>query len=126
MSTGGARAGKASKAGETFDTLLDYLHAKVGRAPVDSIGWLYVARGCYKKKRYDWAFSALCQPEGPLNDENAAVRKEAQHLMAFSLYRQNQFDQAKKQFAQSVKEGNETDWQMVVEIGIDHGGKNSR
>ena len=104
---------------EVFNTLLEYLQKKVGRSPGDAIGWLYVARGCYKIKRYDWAFSALCQPEGPLNDENPAVRKEAQHLMAFSLLRQNQTEEAHKQFCRSIKDGNETDWQMIVELGID-------
>ena len=68
---------------KNFRTLLEYLHHKLGTEPNDAIGWLYVARGCYKIKRYDWCFSALCQPLGPLNDDNEAVRREAQHLMAF-------------------------------------------
>ena len=100
------------KVEQKFRTLLEYLNHKVGSEPSDAIGWLYVARGCYKIKRYDWCFSALCQPLGPLNDDNDVVRREAQHLMAFSLYKQKQIGEALNQFCKSVKLGNEHDWQM--------------
>ena len=116
---GGSEGNGSRENIEVFNTLLEYLQKKVGRSPGDAIGWLYVARGCYKIKRYDWAFSALCRPEGPLNDDNPAVRKEAQHLMAFSLLRQNQVGEAHKQFCRSVGDGNDTDWQMIVELGVD-------
>ena len=101
---------------KNFRTLLEYLHHKLGTEPNDAIGWLYVARGCYKIKRCDWCFSALCQPLGPLNDDNEAVRREAQHLMAFSLYKQKQIGESLNQFCKSVRYGNDHDWQMIVEI----------
>ena len=50
---------------ERIDIILEYLQKKFGSEPNDAIGWMYVARGCYKIKRYDWCFSALCQPLGP-------------------------------------------------------------
>ena len=110
------KTSKGESTNQQFRTLLEYLHNKVGSEPNDAIGWLYVARGCYKIKRYDWCFSALCQPLGPLNDDNEAVRREAQHLMAFSLYKQKQMKESLNQFCKSVQCGNEHDWQMIVEI----------
>ena len=46
--------------------------------------------------------------------------KEAQHLLAFSLFHLKQSQAAAPAFFKSVKLGNDTDWQPLVELCIDH------
>ena len=96
-------------------SLQDYLIENVaGCVPSDSLGWLYVARGMYQTKRYRFAFEAATKA---LNHPHS--QGEAAHLCAFSLYHLGQVDAALNFFKRSVAGGNETDFQMIVEIAIE-------
>lgn len=87
----------------------------VGFLPKDSVGWLYVARGFYKLENHHLAAEALAHC---LRHEK--TRKEAQHLLAFSLLKTGQYEAALAAFEQSVDLGNESDWQPLVELLVDH------
>lgn len=51
---------------------------------------------------------------------NDRVKKEAQHLLAFALLQTSQYDLAAAAFHRSVLAGNDTDWQPLVELFLDH------
>lgn len=89
----------------------DELLNSIGFLPKDAVGWLYVARGYYKLKEYHYVIEAVnhCL-------RNEKTLKEAQHLLAFSLMYTHQLDAAAAAFRKSIKMGNETDWQLMVEI----------
>lgn len=46
--------------------------------------------------------------------------REAQHLLAFSLLALGQFDVAAAALHKSVRLGNGSDWQPLVELALDH------
>ena len=91
----------------------DKLIQAVGFLPKDAIGWLYVARGFYKTRDYHYVIEAVnhCL-------RNEKTLKEAQHLLAFSLMHTGQTEMAAAAFKKSIKMGNETDWQVIVELCI--------
>ena len=51
---------------------------------------------------------------------NEKTRREAQHLLAFSLMHTNQKEAAAGAFFKSVSLGNDTDWQALVELFLEH------
>ena len=83
----------------------------VGFIPKDAIGWLYAARGYYKLKEYN---SVIESVQHCLRDEQTV--REGQHLLAFSLLHTGQLELAALEFRKSILLGNETDWQVLVEI----------
>ncbi len=95
--------------------LNDHLLDKVGFLPEDSISWLYVARGFYKTKNYPYAIEAV---QHCLRTE--ATQKEAQHILSYSYYHSGQSTLAARAFFKSVHLGNDSDWQSIVELAIDH------
>ncbi len=83
--------------------------------PTDPTGWLFVARGMFNSK----------PPRHRLVVEAAAHCLQApetivqgQQLLAFSLLELGETDSALAAFTKSVRLGNETDWQMLVELGL--------
>eukprot|EP00823_Brevimastigomonas_motovehiculus_P003085 TRINITY_DN1841_c0_g1_i2.p1 TRINITY_DN1841_c0_g1~~TRINITY_DN1841_c0_g1_i2.p1 ORF type:complete len:120 (+),score=10.32 TRINITY_DN1841_c0_g1_i2:107-466(+) len=93
----------------------EYLLRRVGQVPQDAIGWLYACRGLYQLKEYGLVLEGLrpCL-------RNEKTQKEAQHLYAFALLHLKQIKEAAVQFRASVKLGNDTDWQPLVEILLDN------
>ena len=51
---------------------------------------------------------------------NSKTQREAQHLLAFSLFHLKQYKAATPAFFKSVKLGNDSDWQPLIELCIDH------
>jgi len=49
-----------------------------------------------------------------------ATSKEALHLLAFSLLYTKQYKQAAAAFYKSIQAGNDTDWQLLVELCIEN------
>ena len=94
--------------------LKDRLISTVGFCPKDAVGWLYVARGMYKLKEYHFVIEAVTHCL-----RNEKTLKEAQHLLAFSLIHTGQTTAAAAALMKSIKMGNDTDWQSLVEICID-------
>lgn len=79
----------------------------------DAFGWLYACRGLYQLKEYSLVVEGLSHC---LRHEK--TMKEAQHLLAFSLLHTKQNKAAAAAFFKSIKMGNETDWQPLVEVNI--------
>jgi hypothetical protein len=52
---------------------------------------------------------------------NEKTKKEGQHLLAFSLLQTAQFDAAAGAFLRSIQFGNDSDWQPLVELLLEHG-----
>jgi hypothetical protein len=50
---------------------------------------------------------------------NERTKREAQHLLAFSLLNTGQSEAAAGAFFKSINYGNETDWQPLVELFLD-------
>jgi hypothetical protein len=95
-------------------SITDYLLSTVGSLPADSYSWLYSCRGLYELAHYDLCIEGLslyC-----MRSSNSQILAQAQHLLAHALYQQKQYSAALKAFKQSVEIGNDTDWQMIVEI----------
>ena len=84
--------------------------------PTDPAGWLFVARGMFNSKPprhrlvVEAAAHCLKAPETIV---------QGQQLLAFSLLELGETDSALAAFTKSVRLGNETDWQMLVELGLD-------
>jgi hypothetical protein len=96
-----------------------FAHGEVALTPsfgfVGPAGWLYAARGLYKCQDYHYCVEALTPCL-----RNEKTRKEAQHLLAFSLLHTKQEHDAAVAFQKSIKLGNETDWQPLVELFLDN------
>jgi len=80
----------------------------------DAFGWLYACRGLYQLQEYALVVEGLAHC---LRHEKTA--KESQHLLAFSLLHTRQNKLAAAAFYKSIKLGNETDWQPLVELCIE-------
>jgi Tfp pilus assembly protein PilF len=48
------------------------------------------------------------------------TKREAQHLLAFSFLHTGQVETAANAFLKSVHTGNETDWQSLIELLVEH------
>ncbi len=83
--------------------------------PNTPIAWLYVARGMFNSKppRYRHAIEA-CQY--CLRHQDTI--RESQHIMAWCLHELGEGKAALEAFHRSCKLGNETDWQMIVELEV--------
>jgi hypothetical protein len=79
------------------------------------VGWLYAARGFYKLKQYHQVIECVAPAL-----RNEKTRREAQHLMAFSLLNTGQIDASAGAYFKSISLGNDTDWQPLVELLIDN------
>eukprot|EP00455_Lapot_gusevi_P046291 TRINITY_DN6067_c0_g1_i7.p1 TRINITY_DN6067_c0_g1~~TRINITY_DN6067_c0_g1_i7.p1 ORF type:complete len:148 (+),score=15.86 TRINITY_DN6067_c0_g1_i7:1-444(+) len=88
---------------------------RVGFPPRDAFGWLYACRGFYKAQEYH-----LCAEGITHCLRHEKTTKEAQHLLAFSLLHLGQPAAAAAAFFRSVKLGNHSDWQALVELCIDN------
>jgi cytochrome c-type biogenesis protein CcmH/NrfG len=75
---------------------------------------LYACRGLYQLQEYALVVEGLSHC---LRHEK--TMKEAQHLLAFSLLHTKQNKLAAAAFFKSIKLGNETDWQPLVELCIE-------
>lgn len=84
------------------------------RTSTDPLGWLYCARGLYRGAEYDLVVQAVAFC---LRHEETI--REAQHLLAFSLLHLGQTRTAVAAFHKSVRIGNDTDWQPLVELCLD-------
>eukprot|EP01137_Pigoraptor_chileana_P011227 Opistho-2@61760 len=93
----------------------DRLKTDVGFLPKDAIGWLYAARGFYKMKDYHAVVECVSH-----SLRNEKTKKEAQHLLAFSLLHTGQPSAAASAFFKSISFGNDTDWQPLVELFLDN------
>ena len=82
--------------------------------PTDAFGWLYACRGLYQLQEYSLVVEGLAHC---LRHEKTA--KESQHLLAFSLLHTKQNKLAAAAFFKSIKLGNETDWQPMIELLIE-------
>eukprot|EP00742_Colponemidia_sp_Colp-10_P003422 GILJ01003643.1.p1 GENE.GILJ01003643.1~~GILJ01003643.1.p1 ORF type:complete len:119 (-),score=18.36 GILJ01003643.1:181-537(-) len=91
------------------------LYERVGFIPQEPIGWLYAARGLFKQKEYHFVIEALSHCI-----RNEKTKKEAQHLLSFCLLHTGQTAAATSAFYRSVKIGNETDWQSLVELLLEN------
>ena len=81
----------------------------------DPIGWLYAARGYYKLGMHHRVIEAV---QNCLRNEK--TKKEAQHLMAFSLMHTQQPELAATALMKSVQLGNDSDWQPLVEMCLEN------
>ena len=88
---------------------------RVGFCPKDAVGWLYAARGFYKMKDYNLVIQAVSHCL-----RSRKTLKEAQHLLGFSLMHTGQTSAAVAAFLKSVKLGNDTDWQPLIELCVDN------
>ncbi|KAJ3107111.1 hypothetical protein HDU97_004804 [Phlyctochytrium planicorne] len=93
----------------------EVLIESVGFCPKDAIGWLYAARGYYKLKDYHSVIE--CVTPALRNDR---TKREGQHLLAFSFLHTGQIEAAAGAFFKSISYGNDTDWQPLVELFLDH------
>jgi len=92
----------------------EHLMRTVGFLPKDAFGWLYACRGLYQLQEYALVVEGLAHC---LRHEKTA--KEAQHLLAFSLLHTRQNKLAAAAFYKSIHMGNDTDWQVLVELLIE-------
>ncbi len=81
---------------------------------IDSVGWLYAARGFYKLKKYHLVIECVAPAL-----RNERTKREAQHILAFSLLNTGQNEAAAGAFFKSINFGNDTDWQPLVELFLD-------
>ncbi|KAG5459699.1 MAG: hypothetical protein BJ554DRAFT_8349 [Olpidium bornovanus] len=93
----------------------EHLVATVGFCPKDAVGWLYAARGYYKIKDYHSVIECVTP-----SLRNERTKKEAQHLLAFSLLHTGQTEASAGAFFKSINLGNETDWQPLTELFLDN------
>lgn len=94
----------------------EVLLARVGFYPTTAVSWLFAARGLFKLGDFHLCIEALSH--GCLRSQKTL--KEAQHLLGFSLMQTGQTGAAAAAFTRSVKMGNETDWQPLVELHLDN------
>jgi hypothetical protein len=92
----------------------DLLMERVGFVPKDAFGWLYACRGLYQQKEYQYVVEGLSHCL-----RNDRTKKQAAHLLAFSLLHTEQREAAAHAFAKSIDLGNETDWQPLIELCVD-------
>lgn len=100
--------------GSSFKDVKDLLETRIGFLPKDAYGWLYACRGLYQLKEYALVIDGLSNCL-----RNEKTMKEAQHLLAFSLLHTRQNKPAAAAFLKSIKLGNDTDWQPLVELCIE-------
>ncbi len=81
----------------------------------DAFGWLYACRGLYQSREYALVIEGLSHCL-----RNEKTSKEAQHLLAFSLLHTRQSKAAAHAFYKSIAAGNQTDWQPLIELLLDH------
>jgi len=93
----------------------ELLIQRIGFHPNSPVAWLYAARGLYKLEEYHMCIEALTNCL-----RSKQTLKEAQHLMGFSLLKTGQDSAAASAFMKSVKMGNESDWQSLIELHVDH------
>ncbi|KAI8920940.1 hypothetical protein DFJ77DRAFT_447997 [Powellomyces hirtus] len=93
----------------------DTLIQSIGFCPKDALGWLYAARGYYKT--HDYHSVIECVAPALRNDR---TKREAQHLLAFSFLHTGQMEAAAGAFFKSINNGNDTDWQPLVELLMDN------
>lgn len=93
----------------------DVLRETIGFLPNDPVSWLYASRGLYKLKEYRLCIEAV---SNCLRSEKTL--KDAQHILAFCLWQTGQHSAAAGAFVKSVKMGNETDWQVLIALFLDH------
>ena len=93
------------------DTLIN----RIGFHPSGPVAWLFAARGLYKLEEYHLCIEALghCM-------RSPKTLKEAQHLQGFCLLHSGQKAAAAAAFVKSVKMGNETDMQPLIELHLDN------
>lgn len=82
---------------------------------VEAVGWLYAARGFYKTQDFHSVIECITPAL-----RNERTKKESQHLLAFSLMHTGQLEASASAFYKSISMGNETDWQPLVELLLDH------
>lgn len=87
----------------------------IGICPKDATGWLYASRGFYKLQD----FHSVIEATTPCL-RNDKTKREAQHLLAFSYLMTGQNEAAAGAFFKSVNNGNDTDWQPLVELFLDN------
>ncbi len=92
----------------------DRMRESIGFCPSEPVGWLYAARGFYKRRDFHACVEAVSYA---LRSEK--TMREAQHLLAFSLLQTGQVHAAAA-FLKSIALGNDTDWQPLVELFLDH------
>jgi hypothetical protein len=97
-----------------MSSLRDHLLRTTGLVPTDPLGWLFVARGCFNTNQFHHTIEAL---QSCLKHQETIV--QGQQLLGFALFECNEIEKAQLAFIKSVRLGNESDWQMIVEIGID-------
>ncbi|KAJ3113898.1 hypothetical protein HK098_007530 [Nowakowskiella sp. JEL0407] len=93
----------------------DQLIESIGFCPKDAIGWLYAARGFFKLKDYHSVIECVTPAL-----RNERTKREAQHLLSFSFLHTGQTDAAAGAFFKSINFGNDSDWQLLVELFIDN------
>eukprot|EP01083_Nonionella_stella_P080077 219845_1 len=97
------------------EAVSSFVEKRVGFAPRDAFGWLYACRGLYKLGEYGLVVDGLTHCL-----RNEKTRKDAQHLLAFSLLKTDRHEAAANAFYKSVELGNQTDWQPLVELCIEY------
>lgn len=85
---------------------------------VDPTSWLYACRGLYQCKDY-----ALCLEALSHCANFPATQREAVHLRAFCLLHLQQNREALLAFRESVRYGNDDDWQPLVELVVSNTNK---
>ena len=100
-------------------SLHDYLLRTTGMVPSEPSGWLFVARGMANSKPPQHQFVVEAASHC-LKSPDTIV--QGIQLQAFSLLALGDKAAALSAFKKSVRMGNETDWQMVVEIGLEEYG----
>ena len=95
-------------------SLHDHLLRTTGLLPSSPLGWLYVARGCFNSKQFRFTIEAA---QHCLKNQDTIV--QGQQLLSFALYEIGEKDSSQLAFIKSVRLGNESDWQMIVELGLD-------
>jgi len=99
----------------TPESVRSYIQKRVGFLPQDAYGWLYACRGLYQLKEYAFVIEGL---SNCLRQEE--TMKEALHLLAFSLLHTQQNKAAAAAFYKSIQAGNDTDWQPLIELCLEH------
>lgn len=106
--------GNSTNTGSSGSAVREYLQRTVGIIPKDSYGWLYACRGLYSLKEYSLVIEGL---QYCIRHEH--TRAESTHLLAFSLLHSKENKQSALAFQESIKLGNDTDWQPLVELACE-------
>jgi len=91
----------------------DVLIKRIGFHPAGPVAWLFAARGLYKLEEWHLCVEALTNCL-----RSQKTLKEAQHLLGFCLMYTGQKSAAASAFLKSVKMGNETDMQPLIELHL--------